>query len=242
MIFVDLEKTETHTQIKTLCQGQSGVYLITNLKNNNRYIGSAVTKKPSSNRLYIRFRNHFFNTHKTFPIKQAIKKYGVHNFSWKILEFTERDSTRSRETHWIQTLKPEYNILQFGSSSLGFQHTQETRDKMKQGFSEERRIAIQKLNLGFCKNQEIRAKLSETVKMRTPEQKRKHQQACDVFNKRMFSKPTQVLDSETGVILGRYSSLSEACRAWNGDLRTFKRCVKSGKKVTKFNILVKYIL
>ena len=113
---------------------------------------------------------------------------------------------------------------------------------MKQGFSEERRIAIQKLDLGFCKNQEIRAKLSETVKMRTPEQKRKHQQACDVFNKRMFSKPTQVLDSETGVILGTYSSLSEACRAWNGDLRTFKRCVKSGKKVTKFNILVKYIL
>lgn len=50
------------------------------------------------------------------------------------------------------------------------------------------------------------------------------------WNQKMFSKPTQILDGDTREILGRYSSLREACRAFQGNYRTFKRTVKSGKK------------
>lgn len=239
MLFHNLDQSETQTHIKKFCLGRCGVYLITNLKNNNRYIGSAVSKKPSQNRLYIRFRNHFFNSHKLFPITRAVQKYGVHSFSWQILEFTDIETTRSRETFWIQTLKPEYNILEFAGTSLGLNHTQETRDKMKQNFSEQRRLFIKNLNLG--KQFSLEKRLSQRAKMRSLEQKQNHQQACDSFNKRLFSKPTQVLDFDSGHVLGTYSSLREACRAWNGDYRTFKRCVKSGGKISKFNIIVKYI-
>lgn len=79
----------------------------------------------TGNRLYIRFRNHFFNHHKDrsslrYPLKRAIRKYGVSNFSWEILEFTEILNTRTRETWYIQNLLPEYNILEYASSSLGY--------------------------------------------------------------------------------------------------------------------------
>lgn len=117
--FLNLQDSTVQNKIKSLCQGKSGVYLITNLKNKKRFIGSAITKKPTCNRLYFRFRNHFFNHHKDFPLKRAIKKYGVDNFSWKILEFTTISSTRTRETYFIQKLLPEYNILQSVESSLG---------------------------------------------------------------------------------------------------------------------------
>lgn len=241
MEFFNLQDSFTQKQIKQLCQGKSGVYLITNLKNNKRYVGSAITKKPTSNRLYFRFRNHFFNHHKEFPIKKAIIKYGVHNFSWKILEFTEISNTRTRETYYIQTLLPEYNILQSAESSLGYQHTLETREKMKKNYSDERRQLIGMLNKNKKLSLEIREKMSQAASNRTLEQKQKLKQACTVFNKKTFSKPTQVIDGTTLEILGNYQSLREACSVWNGDYRTFKRAVKSGMKINKLNIYVKYI-
>lgn len=152
MYFTNLQDSHVQILIKKLCQGKSGVYLITNLQNKNRYVGSAITKKPSLNRLYIRFRNHFFNHHKPFPISKAIKKYGVHNFSWEILEFTEISTTRTRETYYIQTLKPEYNILESGETSLGYTHTPETRMKMKSAYNQERRLKIGKRKKSLSRN------------------------------------------------------------------------------------------
>lgn len=237
MYFTNLQDSNVHAQIKKLCQGQSGVYKITNLKNNNQYIGSAITKKAGLNRLYVRFRNHFFNHHKLFLITRAVKNYGVNNFSWEILEFTDIETTRTRETYYIQTLKPEYNILESAENSLGYSHTPETLLKMKAEYSQERREKIGNLNRIKKLSPEVREKISQAARLRTLEQK--HQQACDSFNK--HRKPTQILDATNFQILGNYSSLREACRAWNGNYRTFKRVVKSGEKLHSFNIYVKYI-
>ena len=99
LIFTNLQNSQVQYQIKQFCQGKSGVYKITNLKNNKIYIGSALTKTPSGNRLCIRFRNQFFNHHKNCPVKNAIKNYGIHNFSWEILEFTLLQNTRIRESY-----------------------------------------------------------------------------------------------------------------------------------------------
>lgn len=239
IVFSNLQDPDVQREIKNLCQGKSGVYLITNLKTQNRYIDSAITKKPTLNRLYSRFRNHFFNTHKSFLITLAVKKHGIHNFSWEILEFTDRETTRARETYYIQLLKPEYNVLQLAESSLGFRHS--TREKMKLKYSQERRDFIGNLNKNKHLSLETRQKLAQAVKNRTQQQKKKHQQICDVFNKAKFSKPTQLVDAQTGEVLGTYPSLISACRSWNGNYRTWKRCVKSGTKINKFNIYVNYI-
>jgi len=241
MYFTNLQDSHVQAEIKKLCQGQCGVYKITNLKNKNQYVGSAITKKPSLNRLYVRFRNHFFNHHKPFPISRAIQKDGVHNFSWEILELTDISTTRARETHYILKLRPEYNIIESGESSLGYNHTPEIRFKMKSVYNLERRVKIKNLNREKKVSSKIREKMHQSALHRTPEQKQRHQQACDSYYKVTFSKPTQILDAETLKVLGNFKSLREACRAWHGDYRTFKRAMKSGKKIHKFNIFVKYI-
>lgn len=238
MIFQILDLPEIQKQIKTLCLGKSGVYKITNLENNKCYIGSACTKTPKGNQLYFRFRNHFFNHHKPFPLKRAVLKYGIHRFSWQILEFTPLETTRSREDFYIKLLKPEYNILEM--SSIGYLHTAETRQKMKRDSSYLRRQRLGLLNRGKKLERDVVEKLARAAQSRTPEQKRLHREACRVFNQKTFSKPTQILDGETGQVLGLYPSLIAACRAWNGEYRTFKRAVKSGIKISKFNIYVKY--
>lgn len=240
MYFQDLNNPEIQKKIKQLSQGKSGVYKITNLQNKKSYIGSAITKKAASNRLYIRFRNHFFNHHKDFPLKRAIKKYGVSIFSWEILEFTKISSTRSRETWYIQNLLPEYNILLSAENSFGYLHRPETREKMKAGYSESRRKAIGLLNKGKKLSPEVRDKLSQATLNRVAQQKQEHQKITKEWNQKMFSKPTQILDGDTREILGNYSSLREACYVFQGYYRTFKRNVKSGKKLRKLNIYVKY--
>ena len=241
MYYIHLQNSDVQHKIKNLCRGKSGVYKITNLINKKIYVASAISKKSTQNRLYIRFRNHFFNTHKPFPVTRAVQKYGVQHFSWEILEFTKISSTRERETYYIQTLLPDYNILQQADSSIGYEHTKETLLKMKTGYSERRRLRIGNFNKNKQLDFETRQKMSQAALNTTLEQKKTHQQIYDIFNKSMFSKKTQVLDGKTQKVLGTYSSLRQACLAWNGNYRTFKRVVKSGNKIHKLNIYVKYI-
>ena len=212
MYFTHLDNPLVQHEIKQLCRGRSGVYRITNLKNGTCYVGSALTKTPTGNRLYFRFRNHFFNHHKPFPVRRAILKYGIRHFSWEILEFTDVSETRTRETYYIQTLKPRYNILETGTSSLGYLHTEQTKEKMKHVYSDERRQRIGNLHRNKTLSPEIRQKLAQTVFNRTQEQKDKHQKAYQEWNRNMFSKPTQVLGGETHQVLGTYPSLTQACQ------------------------------
>lgn len=178
MYFQNLHLPEIQKQIQHLCQGKSGVYKITNRDNQKSYVGRAITKQKNGNRLYNRFRNHFFHQDKQYPLKHAIKKYGICGFSWEILEFTEISDTRMRETWWIQKLQSQYNILETAENSLGYIQTQQTREKMKAGYSQARRLAIGQLNKGLPVSPEVRQKMSQAAGNRTPQQKQRHQEIC----------------------------------------------------------------
>ena len=240
MHFVNLNDLRVQESIKQLCAGRSGVYKITNLLNNKCYVGSAVSKTKKDNRLYVRFRNHFFNSAEAFVIREAILKYGVDNFSFEILEFTDLNSTRDRETHYIQTLTPEYNVLKFADSSLGFKHSEETKRKMKEIYSDERRQRIGNLNKGREFSEEHRKKLSEAANNKTPEQKAYHHKVCDQFNQETFAKETLILHGDTQEVIATYPSLKQAADAYKANYRTFKRLVSEKRKSPKFNIYVKY--
>ena len=73
-------------------------------------------------------------------IARALLKYGYKNFGIKILEFIELDinltkkeqkkTILKREQHYLDTIKPEYNILKIAGSRLGSSHTLKTRKLM----------------------------------------------------------------------------------------------------------------
>ena len=104
----------------------SGVYYLINNINGHTYVGSSIN-------LYSRMRN-YLNTsflkskqNINMPIVKALLKYGQSNFSLWILEHVESDKLSVRETYYIITLMPYYNVLKQGYSSLGYKHTQETK-------------------------------------------------------------------------------------------------------------------
>ena len=83
------------------------VYLITNVLNNNTYVGH--TSKTIEERFY-RHKYHS-KTGNTYLYK-AMRKYGIDNF---IIECLQEDGTLEDEKKWIKKLNPVYNMTEGGT-------------------------------------------------------------------------------------------------------------------------------
>ena len=66
------------------------------------------------------------------PIVKALLKYDQSNFSLLILEYVEVESLAIRETYFIISVASYYNVLKQGYSSLGYKHTEETKELLVQ--------------------------------------------------------------------------------------------------------------
>lgn len=110
-------------------KGKSGVYKWTNLENGKCYIGSSVNLSRRLAQYYN--LNYLINFRKNSLINKAILKYGYSKFKLEILEYCDRKVVINREQHYIDTFKPEYNILKFAGSALGYVHSAEAIEKMR---------------------------------------------------------------------------------------------------------------
>jgi group I intron endonuclease len=65
-------------------------------------------------------------------INRALLKYGYSSFKLEILEYCDPQNVIIREQFYLDLLKPEYNILAKAGSCLGFKHSAETKQKMRE--------------------------------------------------------------------------------------------------------------
>jgi group I intron endonuclease len=84
----------------------------------------------SRRRLYAYLNENDLISRKYMLINRAILKYSHSNFSLEIIEYCKVEDLVEREDHYIDSLKPEYNILQKAGSSLGYKHSEEAKIKM----------------------------------------------------------------------------------------------------------------
>jgi group I intron endonuclease len=110
---------------------KSAVYLLYNNINDNYYVGSSVN---IASRMRNYLNNSFLKSKQNInmPIVSALLKYDQSNFSLLILEYVGYESLTIRETFYITTLIPFYNVLKQGYSSLGYKHTEETKELLSQ--------------------------------------------------------------------------------------------------------------
>jgi group I intron endonuclease len=107
---------------------QSGIYLLHNFVNGKQYVGSTIDFKQ---RL-----SSYYNPSKLIDgrhISNSIMKYGHNNFTVLILELVEmsdhiKNDLLNREQYYIDLLKPVLNINPTAGSSLGFKHSNETKE------------------------------------------------------------------------------------------------------------------
>lgn len=128
----------------------SGVYVIRNVKNGKRYVGSAVNIRA-------RWYGHRFHlrkgTSKSSKLQKAWNSYGEASFKFEMLEVVQDGSFLiEREQFWmdqLQTIAAGMNVL--GANEV---HNQAARSKMRQA------------SLGKKASEETRAKMSASQKGR----------------------------------------------------------------------------
>jgi len=107
-------------------KNKSGIYLLTNLLNKDKYVGQSIDLGKRFTKYltlsYLKNRN-------TLVISRALIKYGYANFSISILEYCDKDILNEREQYYMDIIKPVYNTLKIAGSSSGYKHTQESKDK-----------------------------------------------------------------------------------------------------------------
>lgn len=151
----DIEKNNIFVSAR-LHRDSGVVYCWVNNVNHKCYVGSSINFNM---RLYKYYSVKHIHNSKS-AISSALSKYGYSNFSLHILEYCYKDESIKKEQHYIELLKPEYNIFKKAGSSLGFKHSEKTLNL----FREERKVSdTTKKNLSWAAKKRIL----------TPEEKKK---------------------------------------------------------------------
>jgi len=233
-VYDRLNLETTKTKILKDTKGLSGIYMIINITTKDYYIGSAAT-----NRFYPRFSNHLIYFRGSKIVKSAVKKYGIENFAFVVLELYPNIVTKENnnellclEDKYLKLLLPNYNILTEAGSSFGYKHTEVDRQKMVDNYSDARREQIASLNRGKKFSSETIEKLREKALLR-PAMSRETKLKC-VSN----AKPIILLNLDK-TVYGKYSSILEAANAINCNEKTIRRAFQTEKKLVKKQWIVK---
>ena len=135
---------------------KAGIYRIINSSNGKCYVGSSI---DINRRRLEHFSALLHNRHVNNHLQNAYNKYGKDSFIFEVIENLEitdniKEDLLEREQFWIDNLRPEYNILLVAGSTLGYHHTEETKQK------------ISNSTKGVKKSVEHKAKLSQAAKHR----------------------------------------------------------------------------
>jgi group I intron endonuclease len=224
-IYNNLHFLETQNSIKDDNKHKAGVYMIKNNVNQKKYIGSAIT-----NRINSRFRNHLLHNTGSRLVGAAVAKYGIENFSFYILEyfseFVKKENLSAahlklleRETHFITVYRPEYNILQVASSSVGYLHTDLTKSKMKENYSQQRKDTIGALNRGKTFSEERRQLFSKIAKLRNSNQ------ILRQYLSKLSSKPVTLYNQDL-TVHSRYGGIRAMAKAFGCCNKTINKAIK----------------
>lgn len=121
-----------------MLKGKGGIYSFINTINNKQYIGSAKD-------LYIRLNEYLNSKKSNINLQRAILKYGLNKFNWVVYEYfsytskiiSNKDLT-TLETNYIKSFNPTtlYNFKLDATSMLGYKHSIESIEKMKEYYKD----------------------------------------------------------------------------------------------------------
>lgn len=231
--YYNLHLVETQLKVRQENKHKAGVYIVVNNINGNFYVGSAIT-----NRINLRFRNHCVHLNSSNkPLYRAINKYGIQNFSFHIIEYfngiIHKENLKpnhlkllERESFFISSFQPIYNILPITSSSLGYKHTPSSCQKIIDNYSLIRNFAMGHLNWG--KNLSVGTRMSEKAQARYFDSNNKEQYLLK--NKdNLFQGKSIVLYNINGDVLSEYNSIQQASKVFSCDRKTIRKYIQTGK-------------
>jgi group I intron endonuclease len=113
---------------------------------------------------------------------------------------TKKNNTNlmALETNWIKIYLPSYNILLEAGHSLGYKHSEEVKQKMKENYYDLRREQIGSLNRGKQFSDSVKLLIKEKALNRTDEVKHKYRLASSK-SVTAYNKDSTVFMKFTGI-------------------------------------------
>lgn len=213
IIYLDLllEKSSILNQNK----GKSGIYMFVNKVNGKRYVGSSLDlSKRFKN--YLNF-SYLLYKKESMNIKKALVSYGFINFELVILEYCEPSVLLEREQYYLDTLKPEYNILSTAGSTAGVKHSEATISKLKAIASNRSAETRAKLNAHILKLNSSQKHIDHLTKLNT-----------SLEHIAKTAKSVFVYNVETKENL-EFRSMTQAAKNFNVHPETIRRCIKNNR-------------
>jgi group I intron endonuclease len=229
-IYDKIHEDSTRKTIAKETKELSGIYMVLNKETLSYYIGSA-----STGRLNSRFTSHLIYLTGSKVVKNSVKKYGLHNFCFIVLElFPEVVNQENNkklldlEDFYLKSLLPDYNILTEAGSSFGYKHSEVTRINMKANYSEARRKQIGELNRGKSLSPETIEAIRESALTR----EKPNYTEQGILNMKKNSKSI-IVKELNNTVYGEFSSIVETAKALNCSTKTIQRTLKSPSKLLK---------
>jgi group I intron endonuclease len=231
-IYDNINEDSVRKNITKETKGLSGIYMILNKETLSYYIGSASTGRINS-----RFTSHLIYFNGSKMVKNSVKKYGLHNFAFIILElFPEIVNQENNkqllnlEDFYLKSLLPDYNILTEAGSSFGYKHTEITRIKMKTIYSEKRRQKIDNLNKSKYFSSETIENMRQSAL--NPSIVNYTEQGILIGRVKKNSKAV-IVKELNNIIYGEFNSITDTAKALNCSTKTIQRTLKSPSKILK---------
>lgn len=149
------------------------IYKIQNKQNGKVYIGQ--TRMSFETRLYNKFCGHFENAFiKNYDtaLCNALRKYGKEGFTYEVIE--ERSSNSFKDKNEMQSwldIREKYWISYYDSTNINKGYNRTIGGSTKNYFTEETKLKISINTKKAMANKEIRQKLSEAKKGKSPANK-----------------------------------------------------------------------
>lgn len=104
------------------------VYIVTNKINGKQYVGYTTKSLEERRKIHLYKSNSNSNKHYFYLFKQAIRKYGIDNFNWEILErCSSIEECCEKEIYFINkynTISPNgYNLTKGGNGGIASEVT-----------------------------------------------------------------------------------------------------------------------
>lgn len=153
------------------------IYKWTNKINNKSYIGQTIDEQGrKKDHIRCKYKCYFHN---------AIKKYGIENFDYEVIEYVKESQLSEREIYWISyydthNKEKGYNLTEGGEGTRGFSHgfTDEVKNRLSEThkglipwnkgktgiYSEETLRKIGERDHKACWTEELRQKQSNKLK------------------------------------------------------------------------------